>query len=132
MNKLSLLVLVAFVILASSSLYTVCFAQDEGGEGGQTGQTEATGENENTGSSEATETEAPPPEEPAEKPDEEKTYTCPTCGYTLDSPGDCPACNCSLVEKGASSGSDESGTSSDSGSSESADSGSSDSGTSTE
>lgn len=113
-------VLIVLLIVASPSFTGVCSAEEEDPEASvETGDPAGTGEEGDGGttvsSKEAEEGNDEVPAEPAaddpaadpaaeeeeEAAEEEagKTYVCPQCSFSLDSPGDCPSCNMALVEQ---------------------------------
>lgn len=117
--------LVVLLIVASPSFTGVCFAEEEASEVSmEASEPEGTGEDGEGGttvpikeSGEGTDEELADPADPASndpaaEPAEEgeeadeaaeeaagKSYVCPQCSFSLDSPGDCPSCNIALVEQ---------------------------------
>ncbi len=113
MKRLINVVLAVVLLVGLYGYYNPGLAQDESSsEQEQSENSDTSTENEGSGS-ENTESasESSSEEQP---PEENKVYSCPKCGFTSDGPGDCPACNISLVEgtsdtssEGGDSGSDE-------------------------
>ncbi|NLI76734.1 MAG: hypothetical protein GX442_09870 [Candidatus Riflebacteria bacterium] len=114
--------LVVLLIVASPSRTGVCFAEEEPsevsmeasepagtGEDGEGGTTvpvqeawESPGEEQTDPASHDPAVEPAAEGEEADETAEEaagKSYVCPQCSFTLDSPGDCPSCNIALVEQ---------------------------------
>ncbi len=109
MKRLLHMALAVVLLCGLYGHYTAGYAQDENTGTEQTQPSEPSDENSNSnsnsggqpventeGSNDQSVSEAPPPDE--QPPAENKTYSCPKCGYSSDGPGDCPACNVSLTE----------------------------------